>query len=46
MAQDKHKDNIREALEMVNLTKECWKKAKQNMPMKLYNLPAKLLTSK
>lgn len=26
MAQDKHKDNIREALEMVNLTKECWKK--------------------
>lgn len=26
MTQDKHKDNICEALEMVNLTKECWKK--------------------
>lgn len=26
MAQDKHMDNICEALEMVNLTKECWKK--------------------
>lgn len=26
MVQDKHRDNIREALEMVNLTKECWRK--------------------
>lgn len=26
MAQDKHRDNIGEAVEMVNLTKECWKK--------------------
>ena len=26
MAKNKHKDNIRETLEMVNLTKECWKK--------------------
>lgn len=26
MAQDKHRDNIREAVEMVNLTKECWRK--------------------
>ena len=25
MAQDKHRDNISEAIEMVNLTKECWK---------------------
>lgn len=26
MVQDKHKDNIGEAVEMVNLTKECWRK--------------------
>lgn len=26
MTQDKHKDNIGEAVEMVNLTKECWRK--------------------
>lgn len=26
MAQDKHRNNIGEAVEMVNLTKECWKK--------------------
>ena len=26
MAQDKHRDNIGEAVEMVNLTKECWRK--------------------
>ena len=26
MPQDKHRDNIREAIEMVNLTKECCKK--------------------
>ena len=26
MAQDKHKDNIGEAVEMVNLTKECRRK--------------------
>ena len=26
MAQDKHVDNICEAVEMVNLTKECWRK--------------------
>ena len=26
MTQDKHRDNIREAVEMVNLTKECWRK--------------------
>ena len=26
MKQDKHRDNIREAIEMVNLTKECWRK--------------------
>lgn len=26
MAEDKHKDNIGEAVEMVNLTKECWRK--------------------
>ena len=26
MAQDKHMDNISEAVEMVNLTKECWRK--------------------
>lgn len=26
MAEDKHKDNISEAVEMVNLTKECWRK--------------------
>lgn len=26
MKQDKHMDNICEAVEMVNLTKECWRK--------------------
>lgn len=26
MKQDKHKENIGEAIEMVNLTKECWRK--------------------
>ena len=26
MTQDKHRDNIGEAVEMVNLTKECWRK--------------------
>lgn len=26
MAQDKHRDNIGEAIEMVNLAKECWRK--------------------
>ena len=26
MAQDKHTDNICEAVEMVTLTKECWRK--------------------
>ena len=26
MKQDKHTDNICEAVEMVNLTKECWRK--------------------
>jgi hypothetical protein len=26
MAKDKHRDNIGEAVEMVNLTKECWRK--------------------
>lgn len=26
MSQDKHRNNIGEAVEMVNLTKECWKK--------------------
>ena len=26
MKQDKHRDNIGEAVEMVNLTKECWRK--------------------
>ena len=26
MAQDKHRDNIGEAVEMVNLSKECWRK--------------------
>lgn len=26
MAKDKHRDNIGEAIEMVTLTKECWRK--------------------
>lgn len=26
MPEDKHMDNICEAVEMVNLTKECWRK--------------------
>jgi hypothetical protein len=26
MAKDKHRDNIGEAVEMVTLTKECWRK--------------------
>jgi hypothetical protein len=26
MKQDKHRDNIGEAVEMVTLTKECWRK--------------------
>lgn len=26
MSQDKHRNNIGEAVEMVNLTKECWRK--------------------
>lgn len=26
MAEDKHKDNIGEAVEMVNIAKECWRK--------------------
>ena len=26
MTQNKHKDNISDAIEMANLTKECWRK--------------------